>query len=62
MMLRKVFTKENISINAFMTLVVFVVYIVFLGYTFGQAFTYCLFFFGLLSVFDFVIVLFRNRA
>ncbi len=61
-MLSKIFTKENTTVNAFLAAIIFVVYIVFLGHTFGEAFTTSLLFFGLLFLFDWVIAMFRDRA
>lgn len=61
-MLRKVFTKENFIINSFLAGVIFVVYVVFLGHTFGSAFTTSLVFVGILFVFDFVIAVLKKRA
>lgn len=59
-MLNKVFTKENIFVNAFLAMIIFVVYIIFLRYTFESALITSIIFFGLIFVFDFVIVLIKG--
>lgn len=61
-MLKEVFTKTNLLVNAFLTAIVFLGYVIFLGHAVGEAFSTSLIFFGLLFVFDWVIKLFKGRG
>jgi len=61
-MLERVFTKSNIIANLFMTVVVFLVYVIFLGLPVGVSFGYCIVFFGVMFIFDWLIVILKDRA
>lgn len=61
-MLEKVFTKENVVVNAFLSAVIFLVYIIFLGDSIGESLTTSFIFFGILFVFDWIVELFRGRG
>lgn len=61
-MLDRICTKANFMVNAGLAFVLFLVWIIFLGYNLGDALISALLFFVLMFGFDFIVELFRNRA
>ena len=61
-MLEKIFTKNNFIVNSILTAIAFVVWIVALNYTVGMAFMSALVFFAIMFVFDWLIVIFKDRT
>ena len=61
-MLEKIFTKNNIIVNSILTGIAYIVWLVALNYTAAMAFGSALVFFGIMFVFDWLIVLFKDRT
>ena len=59
-MLTKLFTKENVFVNGYMTGIFFLVWITFLGYSLGEAFFSALFFFAIMFFFDWLVLMFKG--